>query len=79
MANFTKAEAARLIVSFVDGSCGVWDWDDFTSARQDDPKVEAARLRLIDIHDEYPSGKSTVYCSPEGISIMLEIAESLRK
>jgi hypothetical protein len=77
MADITKGELARLINSFLDGSCGKWDWDDFTSVRQHDPEIEKLRLRLINMRDEYPPSNPTEYCSEEGRRVMAAIAESL--
>lgn len=37
--------AARSIRKFLDGSGGVWDWDDFTSLSLADPTVDAIRRR----------------------------------
>jgi hypothetical protein len=39
------AYAARVIRTFLDGACGPYDWDDFTSCSLRDPLVDSIRLR----------------------------------
>ena len=39
------ADAARVIRTFLDGTCGPYDWDDFTSCSLRDPLVDRIRLR----------------------------------
>jgi len=79
MAHYTKHEVAYLIKSFLDGTCGEWEWDDFTSVKQKEPELEKVRIRLIKIHDEYPSQNPNEYCDDNGVKEMLEIIETLEK
>jgi hypothetical protein len=72
-----KKDVSDLIKSFLDGSCGKWDWDDFTSVRQNDFEIEQVREELISIHDEYPPDKLDGYCNEEGRKRLKEIAEIL--
>jgi len=39
------AYAARTIRTFLDETCGPYDWDDFTSCSLRDPEVDSIRLR----------------------------------
>jgi hypothetical protein len=39
--------AARTIRSFLEGSCGDRDWDDFTSCSLSDPEVEGIRRSAL--------------------------------
>lgn len=39
------AYAARVIRTFLDETCGPYDWDDFTSFSLRDPEVDTIRLR----------------------------------
>ena len=73
----TKEQIAQLIRSFVDGSCGEWAWDDFTSVRQSDNELEEVRQRILKIPDKYPSTHPNVWTNDEGIQALLEIAEML--
>ncbi|MDD3020689.1 MAG: hypothetical protein PHX61_06880 [Alphaproteobacteria bacterium] len=77
MATYTKLELASLIRSFVDGSCGEWDWDDFISIKQKDSEIEKVRLELIRIRTNYPAIKKTEYCNEDGTRKLLEIAQTL--
>jgi hypothetical protein len=44
------AYAAHSIRTFLDGTCGPYDWDDFTSCPLGDPKVDSIRLRAIGVN-----------------------------
>lgn len=41
------AYASRTILTFLDGSCGEYDWDDFTSCPLSDPAVERIRRSAL--------------------------------
>lgn len=43
------AYAARTIRTFLDGTCGSYDWDDFTSCSLRDPEVDSIRLRASSV------------------------------
>ena len=43
------AYAARTIRTFLDETCGPYDWDDFTSCSLRDPKVDNIRLRASSV------------------------------
>ena len=43
------AYAARVIRTFLDGTCGPYDWDDFTSCSLRDPLIDSIRLRASDV------------------------------
>ena len=73
----SKHEVAQLIRSFLDGSVGIRDWDDFTSVRRVDPEIETVRQRLVDIYDKFPADKPGYYGNAEGAAELLRIADSL--
>lgn len=73
----TKGDLAKLIKSFVDGSCGEWDWDDFTSVKQKDPEIELVRKRINAIPDDFPSDVASHWCNKKGIQVLLEISKNL--
>lgn len=75
----TPQEAAFLIDSFLDGSCGPSDWDDFTSSAQDDPAVERARRMCVDVRNQYPSAIASQYCNDDGCAILRQVAADLRE
>jgi hypothetical protein len=47
----TPAEVAGFIRDFIESNGGEWDWDDFTSVKLADPKLETIRLEadLVDL------------------------------
>ncbi len=79
MPEYTREEVVRLIRAFLDGSCGERDWDDFTSVKQKNTAIEQVRIRLIQIHDLFPSQNPREYCNDQGVQEMLEIIRALEK
>jgi hypothetical protein len=78
--HLSRGEAATLIDAFLDGSLDDdWAWDDFCSLGAKDPDVERARLRCVQVHDEFPPGEgSTAYCNAKGTAVLRRVAEDLR-
>jgi hypothetical protein len=72
-----KKELAALLRTFVAGTSGKWDWDDFISVPQRDPEIEAIRQRLLTIDQQYPPTKPGEYCNEHGAEAMLRIADAL--
>jgi hypothetical protein len=72
-----KRELANLIKSFLNGTCGNWDWDDFTSVKQRDVAVEKIRQEILDFPDIYPAQVPTEWCNEEGRKALLAIAEAI--
>lgn len=75
----TPRQAAELIEAFLDGSGGRWDWDDFTSTRAVDPRVEGARRKCLEICEQYPPTFANEWCSTAGRLILREVASELRR
>ncbi len=73
------AEIARLIDSFLDGSCGEWDWDDFISIGLKSPALEQIRRECAAMPDKYPATEKGHYCNREGKERLREIADELRR
>ncbi len=73
-----KEEVADLIDSFLDGSCGEWDWDDFMYAKLDDPELKDVQARCAGLPEAYPPGHPGEYCGAEGLEVMRGIAARLR-
>ncbi|MGB2714952.1 MAG: hypothetical protein WBC51_12280 [Vicinamibacterales bacterium] len=74
----TPRQAAELIEAFLDGSGGRWDWDDFTSTRAVDPRVEGARRRCLEISERYPPTLANEWCSTAGRPMLRTVATELR-
>ena len=77
--DMSPAEAAEVIDRFLQGTGAPYAWDDFTSVRCTDPVVEAARLRCVSVRDEHPSERPGEYCSAPGLSVLRDLATSLRQ
>jgi hypothetical protein len=74
----TKLEVANLVESFVNGTCGPWEWDDFVSMKHEDPGIEAISLHCGRIPEQFPSSQENHYCSEEGVAALKQIALLLR-
>ena len=72
-----KEEVATLIKTFLDDSCGEWDWDDFLSVKQKDPEIEKIRLFCAQISDLFPPTKNGEYCNEEGTLALQNFAQAL--
>ena len=74
-----KRELADLIDAFLDGTCGEWEWDDFTSVKQPDPELERVRQKCLTIPKSFPSEDPHIYCNTEGAEVLRSIARALRE
>jgi hypothetical protein len=74
----TRAEAADVIESFVEGKGGSWDWDDFISVRQSDKELEQIRAHCASLPNEFPPQQSGHYCGPQGIEVLKKYVVLLR-
>ncbi len=70
----TKRDLASLILSFIDGTCGPYDWEDVVSYRQEDPEVEKWRKILNEFDVKYPPSNPNEFCNAEGREEMLKMA-----
>jgi hypothetical protein len=62
----TRAEVARIITDFVDGTGGPWDWDDFSSLGINDPELEMIRDIVTDFPVRFPPELDGRYCNEQG-------------
>ncbi len=77
--HLSKADVARVIVNFLEGTGGPWDWDDFISIPLHDPSLEAVRLLAARLPDVYPPSEAGHYCSEPGLAELRQLAEDLRR
>jgi hypothetical protein len=75
----TRTEIANLIESFLDGSCGEWEWDDFIQTPLKDPEPEEFRRRCDRLPQEFPPTERGHYCGAEGFKVLKQIAADLRR
>jgi hypothetical protein len=70
---------ASVLQGFVDGTGEPWEWDDFTSVRIREPRLDAIRMRCATLPVTYPPTQEGHYCSDEGMRVLTEIIRSLRE
>lgn len=74
----SRSEIRQLILNFVPGTGGRWDWDDFTSIRYKDPLIEEVRQRCAAVQDLYRSEDRRRYCNEEGLKELRRLADLLK-
>jgi hypothetical protein len=74
----TPEEVCKAIDSFVNGTGGAWDWDDFLYAPIKDPYLKELRDKCFNLRDEYPSRNPNEYCNEVGLKILEELLSDLR-
>jgi hypothetical protein len=75
---WSRREVRRLILAFMDGTGGKWDWDDFMSARLDDPELEALQSFASDLPTQFPADEPGHYASAAGLKELRSAVERLR-
>lgn len=75
----TSTEVAEIIERFVDGHGGVWDWDDFSSIRISDAKLDEIRIACVQLYERFPSDEQGRYCSRAGIDELRRQARVARE
>lgn len=75
----SPSEVAGIIESFMDGSCGDRDWDDFICGGPiENAELEAIRLRCGSLPEEFPPTDAGNYCAAEGLEVLRGFAALLR-
>jgi hypothetical protein len=75
----TLEEIEKTISNFLQGTGGEWEWDDFTGIPLRDPKLDKIREQCADLQYTYRSKVKTEYCSKEGIEVLKELHEQIKK
>jgi len=73
-----QKDAANIIESFLNGTCGPYDWDDFTSLKSSDPIVEEIRKKCMTIPSQFPPKHHSEYCNTAGVQALHQFASALR-
>jgi hypothetical protein len=73
-----KQELSRTIGSFLDGSCGEWDWDDFISIRSKIPEIQLIKDFCADSSFLYPPVKTGHWCNKLGLQRLAELSRLIR-
>lgn len=72
----TSAEARSLIIRFIDGDVGPWEWDDFITLRHKDPIVDQLQRDVITLERAYPPTERGGWTSAEGLEKLRDLAKS---
>jgi hypothetical protein len=72
-----REKIEKTIRSFLDGTAGQWDWDDFISVPLRDRRLEAVRRRCVSLPELFPPHLPGHYCSDEGSEELCRIADEL--
>jgi hypothetical protein len=76
---YTLDDAAKLIRSFADGSCGQYDWDEFLSYPAKDPIILQLQEECERVSIDFPPRHKHEWCNPDGREQLLRIAERIKK
>jgi len=72
-----RLEAAKTIEDFIEGTGGIWDWDEFiTATKFRDPLVLKIQAECLMTADRYPT--SSGWCNDQGIELMRGFIIELR-
>lgn len=80
--NMAKAQeildAAKVIESFVDGTCDPYDWDDFLNGSARNAELQKIREECERVEIDYPARNKHEWCNDEGGRALMQIATRLR-
>ena len=71
------SEIRNILQKIVDGTDGVYELDDYFSVSFSDPKLEAVRLRLWKLPDEFPPETKGCFCGQAGVEVIRGWIEGL--
>jgi len=73
-----RQEVAEAIEGFLQGSLGVWGWDDFIAVKQRVPELEHIRSECAALPGKFPPEKPGEYCGKEGMELLERYLRQLR-
>ena len=71
-------DAAKGIESFVAGTCGPYDWNDFLNGSKRDAELQKIREDCERVEIDYPARHNHEWCNDEGDRALIQIATRLR-
>ena len=78
MCDKDRQECVKVIASFLDGSCGDYDWDDFISIKSSDSLVQLVKDYCADSDFLYPPDKTGQWCNEQGAQKLEELVQLLK-
>ena len=76
---WTREDIAHVIESFLDGTCGPYDWDDFCTFSLTDRQLDEVRRECCDCDQQFPPDGPGQYCNDKGKAFLRDIARRLRE
>jgi hypothetical protein len=71
-------DAAKVIESFAEGTCGPYDWDDFLGGSRKDSELQKIREECEHVGIDYPARTGHEWCNDDGVRELMAIATRLR-
>ncbi len=71
-------ESGAIIESFLGGSCGDYDWDDFLLIPSPDQLIQAVKNYCVDSHFRYPPAMVGHWCNENGALRLAQLSAILR-
>jgi hypothetical protein len=76
----SRLEVANILERFLDGHGKPFAWDNFTLGMSfDDELLEGIRLRCAGLSEEFPPEDPDCYCSEDGLNLIREYVQQLRR
>lgn len=75
---YNRIEVAEILKRFLNGTCSVYEFDDFISSKLSDPYLDGIRLELALLPDNEPSGDERRYTNTNGLNRIAEIISELQ-
>lgn len=75
----TRAEAADMLQSFLDGTDSAYDMDDFITIQKNDPELDSISGEVNSLLNKYPPKDKDWFDHPEAIKAVQQMIEQLRK
>jgi hypothetical protein len=73
----TAKDVRDVLVRFVDGTAGPYEFDDFVSVSIGDPRLDAIRERCDGLRAEFPPELPGHYCGEGGVEVMRRFIQEL--
>ncbi len=73
-----KIQAEKYICNFLDGTGGIYDWDDFISIPFSNSEIEEIRLFCCSTDQLFPPDKKESWCNDDGLKAMRAIQLQLK-
>jgi hypothetical protein len=73
----TPKDVRDVLVRFLNGTAGPYEFDDFVSASIGDPRLDAIRVRCAGLWSEFPPEIRGHYCGEGGAQVMRQFIQEL--